>query len=301
MRRADLIFTMRVAALQCTTTADVSENVDQATRLIAQAAEAGASVVVLPEYFAVAGTPDVFRGAAEPLDGPLMTWAAGEARRHQITLVAGTFPERPSADPFWAEQDTDAAPGPRRIANTCCTFAPSGDRLATYRKMHLFDVDVPGVRATESALFRPGRTTEVAPVATATNPVGLGLAVCFDLRFPDLFSELVRDGATVVALPAAFTAVTGSAHWEVLIRARAVDHQLFVIAAAQVGPLPKGQPVTHGHSMIVDPWGTILAERSDPSPGVVVADLDLQEVERVRRALPVGNPTAPNSGAEGLG
>ena len=193
--------------------------------------------------------------------------------------MAGSFPER-----------TGAADG--RLANTSCLVGPDGTTLAVYRKIHLFDVALRGVEFRESDTIAPGDEAVVVPLALpeggddTVRPV-LGLTLCYDLRFPELYRVLALGGATVVAVPAAFTATTGPAHWEILLRARAVEDQVFVIGAGQVGDLPAGMPRCHGHSMIVDPWGTVLAERDDPSPGVALADLDLRFPGEVRARLPV--------------
>ncbi|HEX7444385.1 MAG TPA: nitrilase-related carbon-nitrogen hydrolase, partial [Acidimicrobiales bacterium] len=175
------------------------------------------------------------------------------------------------------------------LANTSCLLAPDGTVVAVYRKIHLFDVALRGVEFRESATIAPGSTAAVVPLGatcTGETPV-LGLTLCYDIRFPELYRMLALDGATVITVPAAFTAATGPAHWELLLRARAVEEQVFVIGSAQVGELPAGMPRCHGHSMIVDPWGTVLAERTDPSPGVVVADLDFAYLSAVRARLPV--------------
>jgi len=267
---------MRVAAIQTTAGDDRAANLAAAGALVAEAATAGAQLVVVPEYFSVAGTPEVLRAGAEPLDGPTVTWAAATASRHGIHLVAGSFPER-----------TGASDG--RLANTSCLLAPDGTVVAVYRKIHLFDVALDGVAFRESATIAPGHSSAVAPLpvtSTGEAPV-LGLTLCYDLRFPELYRMLTLDGATVITVPAAFTAATGPAHWELLLRARAVEEQVFVIGSAQVGELPAGMPRCHGHSMIVDPWGTVLAERTDPSPGVVLADLDFAFLSTVRERLPV--------------
>jgi len=267
---------MRVAAIQTTAGDDREANLTAAGTLVAEAAAAGAELVVLPEYFSVAGTPDVLRAGSESLDGPTVSWAAATAVRHGIHLVAGSFPERTGA--------TDG-----RLANTSCLLAPDGTVVAVYRKIHLFDVALRGVEFRESATIAPGSTTAVVPIeATSTGeaPV-LGLTLCYDIRFPELYRVLALDGANVITVPAAFTGATGPAHWELLLRARAVEDQVFVIGSGQVGELPAGMPRCHGHSMIVDPWGTVLAERIDPSPGVVVADLDFAYLSAVRARLPV--------------
>ena len=267
---------MRVAAIQTTAGDDREANLTAAGTLVAEASAAGAELVVLPEYFSVAGTPEVLRAGSEPLDGPTVAWAAATAVRHGIHLVAGSFPER-----------TGTSDG--RLANTSCLLAPDGTVVAVYRKIHLFDVALRGVEFRESATIAPGSTTAVVPLEATSageTPV-LGLTLCYDIRFPELYRMLALAGATVITVPAAFTAATGPAHWELLLRARAVEDQVFVIGSGQVGELPAGMPRCHGHSMIVDPWGTVLAERTDASPGVVVADLDFAYLSAVRARLPV--------------
>lgn len=276
---------MRVAAIQTTASADRDRNLSDAAVLVDEAAGAGASLVVLPEYFSVAGDGATLRAMAEPLDGPTVGWAAALAARHRIWLVAGTFPEAPTSvarqgDGAGSDQDD-------RVHNTSCVLAPDGTLVAVYRKIHLFDVTVPGAAHRESADVAPGTDVTVTPWGSAPDDPILGLATCYDLRFPELFGTLARAGATVVAVPAAFTAETGAAHWELLVRARALENQIFLVAADQVGTVPSGIPPCHGHSMIVDPWGTVLGERHDPSPGVVVADLDRAHQARIRRELPV--------------
>jgi predicted amidohydrolase len=192
--------------------------------------------------------------------------------------VAGSIPERTG-------QADD------RLANTSCLIGPDGTTLAVYRKIHLFDVALRGVEFRESDTIAPGRDIAVAPLAAEAGargaPVSLGLTLCYDLRFPEIYRMLALAGVDVVSVPAAFTAATGPAHWELLLRARAVEDQCFVIGAGQVGDLPPGMPRCHGHSMVIDPWGSVLAERIDPTPGVVVADLDFDDLDDVRARLPV--------------
>jgi predicted amidohydrolase len=277
---------MRVAAIQTTAGPDTGANLDVAATLVAEAVAAGARLVVLPEYFSVAGSPRHLRAHAETLTGPTMTWAAALAAEHRIHLVAGSVPERP------ADGGTTAGPpGEVRLSNTSAVVGPTGRIEAVYRKIHLFDVDLPDSAVRESATFSPGDqavTVDVAdPDRPDTPPPRLGLSICYDLRFPELYRILALDGADAVVVPAAFTTATGPAHWELLLRARAVENQVFVIAAGQVGTLPPGMPPCHGHSMIVDPWGTVLAERTDGTPGVVVAELDRARLEQVRAAMPV--------------
>lgn len=276
---------MRVAAIQTTATAERDVNLKAAGELVDTAADAGAELVVLPELFSVAGGSAHLRAHAEGLEGPTVSWASDLARRHRIWLLAGSFPEVPHLDP---------ARGPgadRRLRNTSCLLDPEGAVAATYRKIHLFDVDVAGAAHRESDTIAPGETLALAPMASPSDgggpPVMLGLSICYDLRFPELYRALALGGASVVAVPSAFTAATGPDHWEVLLRARAIEDQVFVIAAGQVGRLPPGMADAHGHSMIVDPWGAVLAERTDPSPGVVTADLDFERQRRIRLELPV--------------
>jgi deaminated glutathione amidase len=262
---------MRAAAVQMTSTADKAANLETAGRLLAAAADAGAELVVLPEMFNCLGTGAELAAGAEPLDGPTAQWASEAARRAGVTLVAGTFIE--------AGEGADD-----RRRNTCTVWGPAGDRLAVYRKIHLFDVEVPGAEYHESAVIAPGDA-----VVVADTPAGaVGLSVCYDVRFPELYRIATLGGAGLVTVPAAFTARTGPPHWEVLLRARAIENQVFVIAAGQVGSSNE-KLHWHGHSMIIDPWGTVLAEAAepdDPEGSIVVADLDLDEQARVRAILP---------------
>jgi len=278
---------MRVAAIQTTAGDDRAANLSAAESLVEEAAAAGAGLIVLPEYFSVAGTPEVLRAQAEPLRGPTVTWASSLASRLSIHLVAGSFPERGrGAD--------------KRLSNTSCLIGPDGALLAAYRKIHLFDVALRGIASRESDTIAPGDETCVVPLdqrgadETGTGVV-LGLTLCYDVRFPELYRMLALAGATVVTVPAAFTDTTGPAHWELLLRARAVEDQVFVIGAGQVGELPRGMPRCHGHSMVVDPWGTVLAERTDPDPGIVVADLDMAGQSDLRARLPVLSNRRPGA------
>ncbi|MGH9097804.1 MAG: carbon-nitrogen hydrolase family protein [Acidimicrobiales bacterium] len=276
---------MRVAAIQTTATTDRDLNLGEAADLVNQAAGGGAELVVLPEYFSVAGDPDHLRAHAETLEGPTMSWASDLAGRHRIWLLAGSFPETP---PVGSPADPGAE---SRLSNASCLVDPDGNLAATYRKIHLFDVSVAGAAHQESDAIAPGDAVCLAPLPTrrggADAPAVLGLSVCYDLRFPEIYRALALGGATIVAVPAAFTAATGPSHWEVLLRARAIEDQVFVIAADQVGVLPPGMPICHGHSMILDPWGSVLNQRTVPSPGVVIADLDFEFQQRVRLELPV--------------
>jgi predicted amidohydrolase len=257
---------MRAAAIQLNSTADVDRNLATAERLVDAAAAAGAGLVVLPEKWSALGPGEMLLELAEPLDGPIVTAARGWAQRLGITLLAGSVGER--------------IEGSERIANTSLLIAPDGEIEATYRKIHMFDVDVGGVSYRESEHERAGEEVVVAPAAGTD----LGMTICYDLRFPELFRILALRGARVITVPSAFTATTGRDHWEVLLRARAIEDQLFVVAANQFGTAPPSFS-SWGHSMIVDPWGRILDVLAD-GEGHAIADLDLGEVERVRAQVP---------------
>lgn len=243
---------------------DGDDNRARAAALVGQAAADGAALVVLPELFASLGPGWAMREAAEVLDGPTVIWARETAERHGIWLLAGSLVERSG----------------EHLYNTAPLISPGGDLAAWYRKVHLFDVDVDGAGTHESDVFDGGDSLVAHSVADAT----LGLATCYDLRFPELFTALALRGAEVVALPSAFTDATGRPHWEPLVRARAIENQVFVIAADQRGTSPDGI-ARHGRSLIVDPWGRVLAD-AGTGEGVITADLDLDEVARTRRAIP---------------
>jgi predicted amidohydrolase len=257
---------MRVAAVQLNSTEDKQRNIGAADSLVRSAAADGSELIVLPEKFNLLGTPEQLRGGAEPLDGPTLTWAAETARELGVWLVAGSVVERVDGD--------------EKLRNTCVLLAPDGEQRAVYRKIHMFDVDVGGVSYRESDSEAPGEEIVLAEAG----PLELGLAVCYDLRFPELFRILAVQGARAVALPAAFTLHTGKDHWEVLVRARAIENQLFVIAAGQIGKHPPGHE-SFGRSMIVDPWGIALAVAPDREC-FVAADLDFDAQERIRERLP---------------
>lgn len=262
--------TIRAAALQTTATPDRDTNLERATALVSAAVRDGAELVVLPELWNVFGDADVLRAGAEPLDGPTGAWASHTAREHGVWLLAGSIAERVAGSPL--------------IHNTSCLYGPDGARAATYRKIHLFDNDVPGAAYVESAVVAPGSEIVSAPACGTT----LGMAVCYDLRFPELFRILALRGATIVTLPSWFTAVTGRAHWEPLLRARAIENASFVVAADQVATLAPGVEA-YGHSMIVDPWGEVLAvvgADDDPAGTFAIADLDLSRLAAVRTRLP---------------
>jgi predicted amidohydrolase len=255
------------AAVQMSSGADRAANVARAHALVTEAARRGARLVVLPEVFAWRGPKvDEPRGT-EPIPGPTTDALARLARELGITLCAGSLLE--------------TAPDARRAFNTSCLFDPSGTLIARYRKIHLFDVDLPGrVSVCESETRAPGE--DVVTVRTALGT--LGLSICYDLRFPELYRRLVRAGAQVLLVPSAFTFPTGAAHWEVLCRARAIEGQCYVIAADQTGTSPHGF-ADWGDSMIVDPWGRVLARAGD-GEAIVLAEIDLAYLARVRRELP---------------
>jgi deaminated glutathione amidase len=257
---------LRAAAVQMTTGADVARNIEAAGALVERAAAAGARLVVLPEKWHHIDDPARSAAAAETLDGPSLEAARGWARRHGIAIVAGSIVER--------------VEGERRAHNTSVLVAPDGSTSAPYRKLHLFDVDVGGISYRESDGALPGRDIVTAEAFGRT----VGLSVCYDLRFPELYRRLALAGAEILTVPSAFTAHTGRDHWEPLLRARAIENQAFVIAAGQVGRHANGT-VSHGRSMIVDPWGLVLAQAPDEE-AVVVADLDFDRLARVRATLP---------------
>jgi deaminated glutathione amidase len=281
---------MRVAAVQTTAGPDRSRNLEAATQLVEEAVVAGAELVVLPEYFSVAGDPDFLRHHAEPMEGPTMSWASEVAGRSGIRLLAGSFPEQAAPS-----TGTGTGDDRERLFNTSCLVGPSGSIEAIYRKIHLFDVSLGSNSFRESATITAGDQLCVSalPASDHTRPVDgspppmVGLSLCYDLRFPEMYRIMTLLGATVMAVPAAFTARTGAAHWELLLRTRAAENQVFVIGAGQVGELPPGMPACYGHSMIVDPWGTVIAERAEPDPGVVIADLDWDLLQKIRSDLPV--------------
>jgi predicted amidohydrolase len=258
---------VRAAAVQLTSTPDRERNLAAADRLTRGAAAAGAELVVLPEKWAVLGTPEETAAGAEPLDGPALTWAAATARELGIDLVAGSIAER--------------VEGRERGSNTSVHFGPDGEPRAVYRKIHMFDVEVGGRTYRESEHEQPG--DEVVLSETAGG-VELGLTVCYDLRFPELYRILAVRGARVIAVPSAFTLATTREHWEVLLRARAIEDQAFLVAANQVGEHAPGYR-SGGRSMIVDPWGVVLAQAPDKET-FAIADLDLERQAEIRRTLP---------------
>jgi predicted amidohydrolase len=261
---------MRAAAIQLNSTADKGRNLEAAERLVRDAAEDGAELVALPEKWNLLGDAEALRQGAEPLGGPTLTAAGSWARELGIHLLAGSVAER--------------VEGQAKLFNTSVLIGPAGDLHARYRKIHMFDVDVGAVSYRESETEEPGEEIVAAAIAGSLPEVTLGMTVCYDLRFPELYRILAVRGATVFSVPSAFTFDTGKDHWEVLLRARAIENQAFVLAPNQVGEAPP-QSRSYGHSMVVDPWGKVLAEAPD-GEGFVAADLDLSEEERIRSTLP---------------
>lgn len=266
---------LRVAALQLNSQSDVAANLAQCERLLEEAAEERVKLAVLPENFAFVGGEGESAAHAESLEdppGPIQSALRRWARQFDMTIVAGGLPER-SGDPA-------------RPYNSSVVYAPTGEVVARYRKVHLFDVDLPdGTSHRESAGNTPGEAPEVVRVG----PFQVGLAICYDLRFPELFRAEVAAGAEVLTVPAAFTLHTGRDHWHVLLRARAIENQCWVIAAAQWGQHRIGTSgatrVTYGHSLIVDPWGTVVADCSD-GVGMACATIRSEPLERTRQSVP---------------
>jgi nitrilase len=260
----------KIAAIQMATGPNVSANLFEVERLTREAVEEGAELLVLPENFAFMGQEDRDQlEIREPEgDGPLQAFLARLAKQFGLWLVGGTIPL--------------AANDANKVRAACLVFDDRGERVARYDKIHLFDVNLPGLdeRYHESAVIEPGST----PVVIDTPFGRLGLAVCYDLRFPELFRRLLDEDAEILAVPSAFTAVTGKAHWEPLMRARAIENLAYVVAAAQGGFHVNGRE-THGHSLIVDPWGTILAQ-VPRGTGFVCASIDHEFLESVRRSFP---------------
>jgi predicted amidohydrolase len=258
---------MRIAAVQLNATEDKSRNLEQADALTRRAAASGAELMVLPEKWNVLGSPEAIRAGAEPLDGPAISWARAAARELGVDLVAGSIAER--------------VEGAEKGANTSVHVGPDGEVKAVYRKIHMFDVEVGGKPYAESATDEPGDE----PVVTETaGGVRVGMSVCYDVRFPELYRLLAVRGARVLLVPAAFTLPTTRDHWEVLLRARAMENQAFVIGANQIGEHDPGYS-SGGRSMVVDPWGLVLAMAPDEQT-VLVVDLDFERQDHLRRTFP---------------
>ena len=258
---------MRAGAVQLNSTEDIARNLEAADRLVREAVSDGAEVVVLPEKWNLLGRSEQMAAGAEPLDGPSIQWARQIAKELQIDLVAGSIMER--------------VPGADKHANTSVHVGPDGELRAVYRKIHMFDVEVDGVTYAESAHEEPGSEVVLSRLADGTPA---GLSVCYDVRFPELYGRLSAQGAKVLTVPSAFTLATTRDHWEVLLRARAIENQCFVIAPNQVGEHAPGQR-SGGRSAIVDPWGIVLAMATDRE-AAILADLDFAVLDDVRSRLP---------------
>ncbi len=268
---------MRIAALQMVSTPDVARNLVAARGLIAQAAQQGAQLVALPEYFCLMGRADsdkldvaealIGRGRQDGVDGgPIQQALAAAAREHRLWVIGGTLPLR--------------CDDPQRVRNSSLVFAPDGTLAARYDKMHLFRFEAGRERYDEGRVLEAGAT----PVAVQCGALRVGLSVCYDLRFPELYRALMSPPCDLIAVPSAFTHTTGSAHWELLLRARAVENQAYVIAPAQGGMHENGRR-TWGHTMIVDPWGDVLGVLPE-GEGVVIAEVDRTRLAAVRAKLP---------------
>ncbi len=267
---------VQAAVIQLSSQEDVPQNLAAAHALVLEAGRAGAELVALPENFAFMGEESRKREIAEPVgeaaDGPIVTALRTAAREAGVWLVAGGMPEKSDA--------------PDRPFNTSLLVAPDGRIVASYRKVHLFDVDLPdGTKLLESAATSAGDVPSVSELLGRDGrTIKVGMTICYDVRFPELYRRLGEQGARIVTVPAAFTVTTGKDHWHVLLRARAIENQVFVLAPAQHGRHPRNRQ-TYGKSLIVDPWGDVLAQCAE-GPGFALARLDFAAQDRVRAALP---------------
>lgn len=260
--------TLRVAAVQMNTQHDKAANLKRAGELVDEAASYGARLVALPEYVTYLGPKEDHEAVAEDIPGPTSEFFGELARRHAIYILGGSIHEK--------------SPDPGKFYNTSVLFGPDGNIIARYRKIHLFDIDITeNVTANESATIKPGNEVVTADI----DGHRAGLSICYDLRFPEIYRQMALAGAKMLFVPAAFTMFTGKDHWHVLLRARAIENQAFVIAPGQVGKHEPGGAQCYGHSVIIDPWGTVLADAPD-TEGVIVANLDFTYLEKVRRQLP---------------
>ncbi len=259
---------MRIAAIQTVANADVQHNLDRAAALISEAAAGGARLVVLPEYFCLMGRHDTDKLAiAEaPGEGPIQQFVAGQARAHGVWIVAGTVPLRTAAGD--------------RAFNSCGVYSPGGELVARYDKIHLFAYDNGRERYDEAAVLEAG----TQPVTFDADGHRVGLSICYDLRFPELYRAMMNPPCDLIVVPAAFTHTTGKAHWELLLRARAVENQCYVLASGQGGQHDNGRR-TFGHSMLIDPWGEVVAVQAE-GEGVVAGELDRERIALVRQQLP---------------
>lgn len=259
---------MLAAVVQLSSNLEIQRNFDAASRQISAAASAGAKLVVLPEVYNRRGGPAA-RAFAEDIHGVSRCWASQQAEEHRIFLVAGSM----------LEKDNSA------VYNSSLLFGPQGELLARYRKIHLFDLDLPDTKCRESDSVAAGTEVVTAHLRLSDEQsIGLGLTICYDLRFAGLYEKLTTLGARIITVPSAFTEKTGRDHWEVLLRARAIENQVFILAADQFGTVA-GTPTSYGRSMIIDPWGTVLAQAAD-GEGFAIARLDLEMQLQIRQNLP---------------
>lgn len=259
---------MKAAVVQLNSGADVEANIAAANLHVRAAVANGATLIVLPEKWTVLGDAADLRAGAQTLDGSAIAWARETARELEVDLVAGSIAER--------------VEGREKLSNASVHVGPDGEIRAVYRKLHMFDVEIEGKQYRESDTDEPGEEIVVSELGDGTK---LGMSICYDLRFPELFRVLALRRARVVALPAAFTLPTTRDHWEALVRARAIENQVFVVAANQVGEHP-GSHHSGGRSLIVDPWGTVLARAGD-TPGHLVAQLDFAHQDDIRQRVPL--------------
>jgi deaminated glutathione amidase len=271
---------MKAAAVQMSSGADVEANIAAADLHVRAAAADGATLVVLPEKWTVMGSPADLHAGAQALDGSAIAWARETARELKLDLVAGSISECRTPNP--SEDPRGGSSASRRLSNASVHVGPGGEIRAVYRKLHMFDVEIEGKRYCESDTDEPGEEIVVSELGDGSK---LGMSICYDLRFPELFRVLALRRARVVALPAAFTLPTTRDHWEPLVRARAIENQVFVVAANQVGEHPGGHH-SGARSLIVDPWGTVLA-RAGEAPGHIVAELDFDHQDDIRRRVPL--------------
>ena len=266
----------KIAAIQMASGTNVSANLNEVSRQISNAVEADAKLIVLPESFSIMGFQDAdqIEVAEDEGTGPIQDFLSNQAIKHKIWIVAGTVPVNLNSDNSQYE---------KKIYAACLVYNEKGEKVSRYDKVHLFDVHIEATNETynESETFEAGNKAVVVDT-----PFGkVGLAICFDLRFPELFRQLVLLGAEIIIVPAAFTASTGKAHWEVLLRARAIENLCYVVASAQGGYHVSGRE-TYGDSMIIDPWGTIL-DRLPQGSGYVIADVDIENIDNIRKNFPV--------------
>lgn len=261
-----------VAAIQMCSSNNIQDNLNVAGKLIAEAAKQGAALAVLPEMFSLIAGDSMAKVHAKEVfgHGTVQNFLSQQAKKHRIWLIGGTIPI--------------SCADPNKVRATCLVYDTNGKLAARYDKKHLFDVVL-----SESESYKESDTTEAGDsVVVVDTPIGkLGLAVCYDIRFPNLFSQLFKAGAEIIAIPAAFTVKTGKAHWQLLARSRAVENFCYVIGAGQGGTHDAGRQ-TYGHSLIVEPWGTVIAEQTQLRPGVIYADIDLAKLHKIRAAIPIG-------------